>query len=252
MRLKTAFIKKDIVVVPVCLIFMVINVGAISSGGRRRAKRAVCLTNLKQLTLAWTQYAGDNDGKIVCGDTEEYIVDPTNPCWVRRDWLPYGSISLSEKEQAIRDGALWPYCMDLKLYKCPLGIRIETRSYSAVDAMNCRGWDEYRVRLKKITDILNPSERAVFLDDGGNAGVTLGGWTQYSIYSSGFDRWIWWDPPPIRHDEGTTFSFADGHSEYWKWKDPRTVEWGKTMMAFSPPQINNPDITRSQIASWGD
>jgi len=116
--------------------------------------------------------------------------------------------------------------------------------------MNCKGWDSYRVMLKTITAILNPNERAVFLDDGGTAGASLGGWTQYSIYST--NKWVWWDPPPIRHDEGTTFSFADGHSEYWKWKDQRTVEWGETMRAFSPPQIGNPDITRSQIASWGD
>ena len=33
MRLKTALTKKDIVVL-VCLIFLMINVGAISSGGR--------------------------------------------------------------------------------------------------------------------------------------------------------------------------------------------------------------------------
>ncbi|HIJ53580.1 MAG TPA: hypothetical protein HPP66_10565 [Planctomycetes bacterium] len=245
MRLKTAYTKKDIIVVLICLILLLLNFGAISSGGRRRAKRVVCLTNLKQLTLAWTQYAYDNDGKIVNGDTETYSVDPTNPCWVRKDWAP-GGMTLAEKEQAIRDGALWPYCKELKLYKCPIGARGMARTYCIVDAMNCKGWDAHRVKITIITDILNPSERAVFLDEGG---FGLGGWTQYSIYSS--NRWVWWDPPPIRHDNGTTFSFADGHSEYWKWKDPRTVEWGKTMMAFSPPQPGNPDITRCQIAAWG-
>lgn len=248
MRFKTTLTKTDIVIIPVCLIFLVINVGAISNSGRRRAKRAVCLTNLRQLTLAWTQFANDNDGKIVNGDTEEYGVDPTNPCWVRRDWAP--GMTLAEKEQAIRDGALWPYCMDLKLYKCPVGLWGTARMYSVVDAMNCKGWDAYRVKITIITDILNPSERAVFLDTGGTAGASLGGWTQYSIYSS--NKWSWWDPPPIRHDDGTTFSFSDGHSEYWKWKDQRTVVWGKTMQAFSSPQIGNQDITRSQIASWGN
>ena len=250
MRLKTAFTKNEIIVILVSLIFLLINLGAISSSGRRRAKRILCLTNLKQLMLAWTDYAEDNDGKLVNGDTGEYPhlhVDETP--WVQKDWSIMGSIPLTGKEQAIRDGALFPYCMDIKLYKCPVGVRGELRSYSVVDAMNCMEWDVYRVMLKKITDILNPSDRAVFLDDGGNAGATLGGWTQYSIYSSGYDRWIWWDPPPIRHDKGTTFSFVDGHTEYWKWKDQRTVDWGEEMMAFSPPQPGNPDITRSQIAS---
>lgn len=255
MRLKAALTKKDIIVVLVCLIFLVINIGAISSGGRRRAKRILCLTNLKQLTLAWTQYAEDNDGKIVNGDPGEYGYPPIHlneTPWVLKDWSTTGSLPLAEKQQAIRDGALWPYCMDLKLYKCPVGSWGETRSYCVVDAMNCMEWDVYRVMLKQITDILNPSKRAVFLDDGGNVGASFAGWTQYSIYSSGNDKWVWWDPPPIRHDEGATFSFVDGHTEYWKWEDQRTVDWGEEMMAFSPPQPGNPDITRSQIAAWGD
>ena len=245
MRLKTAITKKDIVVVLVCLIFLVINIGAMGGGGRRRAKRILCLTNLKQLTLAWTQYAYDNDGKLVNGDTEDFPPINETP-WVFDCW----DCSPEERETAIKEGALWPYCMDLKLYKCPTSSRWTTRSYCVVDAMNCMGWDSFRVMLKNITDILNPSERGVFLYDGGTAGASMGGWTQYSIYST--DRWIWWDPPPIRHEEGTTFSFADGHTEYWKWQDPRTVEWGMTMRAFSPPQPGNPDLTRSQIASWGD
>ncbi len=253
MRLKKVLTKKDIIVVLVCLIFLMINVGAISSGGRRRAKRILCLTNLRQLTLAWTQYADDNDGKIVNGDTGEYYLLHLNETrWVHRDWSLIGDppLSLDVKQQAIEEGALWPYCMDLKLYKCPLCIRGETRSYCIVDAMNCKGWDDYRVMLKTISAIPNPSERAVFIDDGGTSHIAMGGWTQYS--SSGIHRWSWRDPPPIRHDDGTTFSFADGHSEYWKWKDQRTVVWGKTMYAFSPPQFDNPDITRSQIAAWGD
>jgi prepilin-type processing-associated H-X9-DG protein len=255
MRLKTALTNKDIIIVLICLIFLMISLGAMGMGGRRRAKRILCLKNLKQLMLAWTDYAVDNDGKIVNGDPGEYGYPPIHlneTPWVYRDWPGSGAppLSLDAKLQAIKGGALWPYCMNIKLYKCPLGIWGETRSYCVVDAMNCRGWDVDRLMLKKITDILNPSERAVFLDDGGNGGASLGGWTQYSIYSS--HKWEWWDPPPIRHEDGTTLSFADGHTEYWKWKDQRTVEWGKTMRAFSPPQINNPDLTRSQIASWGD
>lgn len=27
----------------------------------------------------------------------------------------------------------------------------------------------------------------------------------------------WWNPPGIRHDVGATFSFFDGHVEYYKW-----------------------------------
>jgi len=62
-----------------------------------------------------------------------------------------------------------------------------------------------------------------------------------------------WDPPPVRHGDGTNFSFADGHSEYHKWKDPRTIEFGKQVpfRAFSPPQPGNEDIHWAAVAVWG-
>lgn len=34
---------------------------------REYGKRAVCFGNLKQLQLAWTMYADDNEGKVVNG-----------------------------------------------------------------------------------------------------------------------------------------------------------------------------------------
>jgi len=36
---------------------------------REQAQRAVCLSNLRQLTLAWVLYADDHDGKLVLGWT---------------------------------------------------------------------------------------------------------------------------------------------------------------------------------------
>ena len=37
----------------------------------------------------------------------------------------------------------------------------------------------------------------------------------------------WWDQITARYGDGTKRGFADGHSDYWKWKDPRTVEIAK-------------------------
>jgi prepilin-type processing-associated H-X9-DG protein len=120
--------------------------------------------------------------------------------------------------------------------------------------MNCRGWTHREdmpgsVMLKKRTDIRRPGERFVFLDDGGVGDAHLGGWTTYVKEEK------WWDPPPIRHGVGTNFSFADGHSEYWKWKDPRTLELGwraiEIKRAIRDLQPGNEDIRRCQYALWG-
>ena len=46
---------------------------------------------------------------------------------------------------------------------------------------------------------------------------------------------------------------ADGHSEYHKWKDPRTIEFGKRVPppARSSNQPGNKDIHWAAVAVWG-
>ena len=130
----------------------------------------------------------------------------------------------------------------------------ELRLYSVVDAMNCKGWTSRSdmlgsVMLKKRLEIHEPAYRFVIVEDGGAGNAHLGGWTTYVKEEK------WWDPPPIRHGNGTTFSFADGHSEYRKWKDPRTVDVGRrgleTGKAIRESQPGNEDIRWTQIGSWG-
>lgn len=54
---------------------------------REQGKRATCLSNLKQLTLAWIMYADDNDDKLVNGDSGEYgMANQYGPYWVEKDW----------------------------------------------------------------------------------------------------------------------------------------------------------------------
>ncbi len=253
MRRTTQFTRQDGAVLLI-LILLVLNLALVGESGRERAKRAVCLANLRQLTLAWNLYAEDNDGKIVNGDTQEYtsMYRPEMPPqvshyeelpWVLRDWMMTATVE--QKEQAIREGALYPYTRDVRLYRCPVAGPAATRGYAIVDSMNCKGWHP-GVMVKNKSQIERPSERFVFIDQGGDAYNMMGGWTCY------VNEGRWWDPPPVYHNDGTNFSFADGHVEYWKWTDPRTVEFGRKRMAGSEPQPDNDDIRRTQIATWGD
>lgn len=241
-----------LVVIAIIAVLMAILMPALNRA-REQGRRATCLSNLKQLTLAWIMYADENDDNLVNGDTGEYGIHQNETPWVLRDWS--SGMSLEQKRDAIRNGALWPYIKSLKLYKCPTvpkivrsGAREEIlRTYSVSDSMNCKGWSDGAVMIKKRMDIPNAAYRIVFLDDGGTTPSALGGWTCYVREEQ------WWDPPPVRHGNGTTFSFADGHSEYHKWKDPRTIEFGKRVppTAFSGTQAGNEDIYWAAVAMWG-
>ena len=56
--------KKDIFVLITCVIFALMNIAAVEHRGRERAKRIVCLANLKQLTAACNVFADENGGMM--------------------------------------------------------------------------------------------------------------------------------------------------------------------------------------------
>jgi len=236
-----------LVVIAIIAVLMAILMPTLSRA-KEQGKRASCLSNLRQLTLAWILYADNNDDKLVNGDTGEYSIHNNETPWVLKDWDR--TMTLNQKRNAILNGALYPYCKTEKLYRCPT-VRIQEgilRTYAIVDSMNCKNWSDMgAVMLKRRLDIPEPAYRFVFLDDGGAGYAHMGGWTVYVREEK------WWDPPPIRHGDGTNFSYADGHSDYVKWKDPRTIEFGKRVPPVynSPVQAGNEDIHNAAVAAWG-
>ena len=245
-----------LVVIAVVALLMAVLIPALNRA-REQGKRAVCLSNLRQLTLAWTLYADDNADRLVNGDTEEYAAlynyggsHYKEPAWVKKDWKKHFGVEV--KRRAIKEGALFPYTQELKLYRCKTVEKETPRTYSTVDSMNCKGWPNtpfMGVRMiKKRMRIPKPASRHVYIDDGGTGLSALGGWTVYVQEDK------WWDPPPVRHGNGTTFSYADGRCEYKKWEDSRTIQFGDTLppKAFSLFQPDNPDILMCAIAMWGD
>ncbi len=246
-----------LVVIAIIAILMAILMPVLNRA-REQGKRGACLSNLRQLGLAWILYADENDNKIVNANTGrpgENNVPSDEDGWVH--WAGYSDQTTEARQiDAIKAGALFPFCKSTKLYKCPTGLRGEMRTYAIVDSMN--GWPS-GPRIKNRMQIPRPIERVVFIDEG---------WVTLASWSVPYDRESWWgsvvtqpgilaadnrhkDPPPVRHGNGTDFSFADGHSEYWKWKDQRTVDYGTMIVGANPHQPGNPDLHRVQKAVWG-
>jgi prepilin-type processing-associated H-X9-DG protein len=97
--------------------------------------------------------------------------------------------------------------------------------------------------ISNRAQITQPAKRFVFLDAGfAKRGAFFV--TRNSTGGSGCSGMWWGDAPPMRHEQGTTFSFADGHAEYRKWTDPITVALGK--------QPGYWDLRWMVKVTWGD
>ena len=262
-----------LVVIAIIAILMAILMPALNRA-REQGKRAACLSNLKQLQLAWIAYAGDNDDRIVNGEAyaaaDGTCPTPTSGIHAREKWwtgddcasdyMTGGKLDKQVQLQAIRVGALFPFVPAEKLYACPTGIRGEMRTYSAVDSMNglartgtINGMNGVKVGrttlwCKKTTEISvpGPANRLVFLDEGR---VTP------DSYATHYVQATWWDPPHTRHADGTNVSFVDGHSDYWKWESRETIDIGKMANpthGYAPKSEEAmADLQKIQKAIWG-
>ena len=113
-----------LVVIAVIAVLMAILMPALHRA-REQGQRAACLSNLKQLTVAWILYADENDDKIVHGSTGkggQNNVPANEDGWVH--WAGYSDATPeADQIQAIQEGALFPFCKTAKLYQCPSGLR---------------------------------------------------------------------------------------------------------------------------------
>ena len=242
-----------LVVIAIIALLMAIMVPVLRSA-REGAYRTVCLSNLKQLTLAWLAYANEHDGKLVLGSAfsrgkstrgDRVIVYAEG--WIGRAFLfPENRAALIEDPNK---GALWPWIKDVDIYRCPRGREDHAVTYSTLVAANGSGVEgtylkrtlytlgsfnilgnrigSTVLKLTNLTDIISPgaSQRAVFVD----IGQTPDGSDFYVHYL--YPMWYWGNPPPVRHSDGTTLSMADGHAEYWRWKGRETVNMPRRLMS---------------------
>jgi prepilin-type N-terminal cleavage/methylation domain-containing protein len=215
------------------------------SRAKSKALQTGCLSNEKQLQLAWLMYANDNDFIVPC--------DPslaTNQVWVGGSFIPGPASTVSADPDAlntdlIRNGLLFPLVNNINVYHCPADIKqasspgvhgaaatvdLRTRSYSInaymagrSDADTAVGQTPVFKRNFKLSQVLHPgpSDAIVFvcedyltLDDGHfgfNANPAAKSWVNFPSLNN------------IRHHYGSTFSFADGHIEYHRWLDAETL-----------------------------
>jgi prepilin-type N-terminal cleavage/methylation domain-containing protein len=191
------------------------------SKAKERALRTTCLNNQRQLGLAWEMYAGDANDQMVLNDVD--LTNPSVPRSSTNSWVT-GNCTVDIAPATITSGTLYPYVKNLKVYRCPTdrGVILSTstptlRSYSLSCYMNgpVAANATWGVQpLSKISQIRNPTRTLTFIDEDD---LTLD--DGHFLYSPAINNWL--NIPAWRHQNGDILVFADGHTEYWKWKSPK-------------------------------
>ena len=228
---------------------------------KTKAQGISCMSNGKQLQLAWHLYAGDYSDLLPPNE------DNANGGWIR-GWLDYAGAPDNTNILYLIDpryAKLAPYTQTPGVYKCPadksksrgrtgeprvrsiamnqaVGTKLNnmpldgpwlTGSYGANTA--ARGpWRTYS-RLSDITDP-SPSMLWVLLDEHPDS-INDGGFAVSMAKST-----TWVDVPANYHNGACGLSFADGHAEIHKWISgtiPKVSYVGMQGLINSP---NNKDV----------
>ena len=203
-------------------------------------------------------YQDDNDGILMPAEYKGRVL--IGGMFFPVDW-PWPPSGISNKSQALvyikerlELSPLWPYASSHDVYNCPGDGRIKLEwgrgwtfdSYAKAGGLNNTGnpgWpDGNRLHITKFSQIINPSDKYVFVEEGtkyagGHGGANLGPWA----LNPETKQWI--DPVAVWHNGASTFSFADGHAESHRWLEVSTKKASaeQTQLMWSGPS-NDRDL----------
>jgi len=233
-----------------------------------------CLSNTKQLTLAWLLYSGDFNDRVA----NNYGVDETRaavaPPGALDNWvnnvMTWDLDQLNTNVALIANGALGKYTATaVGVYKCPADnylSAIQTRAgfprrnrslamnsifgrFKSVPAGDPTaqginkgvdwGFPAYRQFLKQ-SHAPRPAKTWLFVDEHPDS-------INDGFYVNNPQAAAWQDIPASYHNGACGFSFADGHSEIKKWRSG-TSQYRKVGYAY--PATMNFDAAGRLDFNW--
>jgi prepilin-type N-terminal cleavage/methylation domain-containing protein/prepilin-type processing-associated H-X9-DG protein len=266
-----------LVVIAIIAILAALLLPALSKA-KVQAQGTQCLSNNKQLTLAWYMYTDDNHGHFAPNVPGEILpIVPGQPSSVNwcNGWMEFGANWPDNTNTLLlvgdRYSLMGVYSKNPKIYRCPADQSAapmggpslpRVRSVSMSQAVGC---DEYGgagsevgswtpsvanggkyAQFIKDSDltVLAPSMLWVLVDEHPDSINDCGLGVQMPATLAGT---AWVDDPASYHNGACGFGFADGHAEIHKWLDPRSrfpIRNNGYLYAGSHPlpQPNNQDI----------
>jgi prepilin-type processing-associated H-X9-DG protein len=223
-----------LVVIAIIAILAALLLPALSRS-KLKAQGTFCINNEKQMTLAWSMYADDNQQTLVpnAGDGQAPPVGlyAPNLCWV------VGNVSSAANQYVpgipdivnsnlLTGSLLGPYAKSASIYRCPADpgnptatppFTYRVRSISMNDYMHGDGGGTMSnsfVNSIHTADIRNPCQSFVFLDE--RSSTINDGYFEVKM-TTDYSAIVVDDMPANYHGNAGGFSFADGHAVIKPW-----------------------------------
>lgn len=192
------------------------------------AQSASCLNNLKQLQLAWLNYAHDNQDRLAPNWFTYAHPSWTTLCSTTNSWVS-GTAWANPSTAGIQQGALWDYVKNVDCYRCPSDKWVTNypgaptrcpRPFNVTLSMAMNGGEnglngkarDARIVIA-LTEIHQPVRMFTFMD-GCAKSMTSGTFVASPDQTNG------WYTIPGERDRGcgANVAFADGHVQFKPWQ----------------------------------
>ncbi len=215
---------------------------------KEKAMAAQCISNNKQLGLAWALYAGDHNDRITRNGGATALVNSNNTwcaAWMRPGGAPtWPYVPGYETNTALfMHGQLGRYAISPGIFKCPSDKYIfpgAVGPYARSVSMN--NWMNGSARpspfpgpttpqvYTTLAQMRNPTDLYVFVHEDVNS--IDDGYFAIDLDPANNGSWNNSNRPAAMHNNGTAFSFADGHAEIHRWDN---------LLAGNPIPVNRPN-----------
>jgi len=195
------------------------------SQAKGRASAAACLSNVKQLSLAWGLYADDNEGLLVNNHGKPETLAKRNT-WAN-NVQGWAASDENVNEKLLTDALLGAYAGgNAKVYKCPADRFVsENGPYIRSYAMNAmvgnpgeltNRFNPDYMQFYQVTEMPDPSNIFVFMDEHPDT-------INDGFFVNRLNDPSWGNLPGSHHNRSANLSFADGHTEARRWVAWSTV-----------------------------